>query len=77
MFLECCQVTVRHASIIPPIPELLKNMEVKETTNDQCQGANIPLFDNATSFSDGYIKKDLAFGRIEYVFVDDMNVLER
>ena len=70
-------MTVRHASIIPPIPELLKNMEVKEMTNDQCPGTSIPLFDDVTSFSDGYIKKNLAFGRTEYMFVDDMNVIER
>ena len=52
-------------------------MEVKETTIDQCPRASLPLFDDVTSFSDGYIKKDLAFGRTEYVFVDDINVIER
>ena len=71
------QVTSRHASVIPPIPDMLKTMEVKQLSDGEDSGAIIPLFDRITEFEDGCVKQTMSFGRTEYVFAEDINVIER
>ena len=70
-------MTSRHAAVIPPIPEMLKTMEVKEMIIEECPGAITPLFDVIDNFRDGYIKQDLPFGRTEYLFADDVDTIKR
>ena len=71
------QISSGHAATIPPIPEMLKTMEVRQSPGDDQPVAIIPMAELIDEFTDGYLKQTTTFGRTEYLFAKDVSCIER
>ena len=71
------QISSGHAATIPPIPAMLKTMEVTQKVDEEHSGATIPMLNLIDEFTDGYLKQTTTFGRTEYLFAKDVSCIER